>query len=76
MPVTDVRKKKSPHLPTPAHPLSAKGGDRENYNSGLSLKWIKLLKHSHQKDKHEKAVLYSLIKKKTSLNLERFQFRA
>lgn len=31
MRVTEAEK--SPHLPIPAHPLSAKGGNRESYNS-------------------------------------------
>lgn len=31
------RGKKSPRLPIPAHPLSAKGGNREGYNSGITV---------------------------------------
>lgn len=38
MRVTDVGK--SPRLPIPAHPLSAKGGNREGYNSGVIKKDI------------------------------------
>lgn len=37
---SDLTWRKSPRLPIPAHPLSAKGGNREGYNSDTGLYYI------------------------------------